>query len=69
MVETQFSQARFKGDAARARAVYANTTPLQAEDIAETVFWCATLPAHVNVNSLEVMPTTQSFAPLAVERF
>lgn len=69
MVETQFSLARFKGDAARADAVYANTTPLQADDIAETVVWCATLPPHVNINTVEVMPTTQSFSPLAVERF
>ena len=69
MVETQFSLARFKGDADRAKAVYANTMPLKAEDIAEAVFWCATLPQHVNINSLEVMPTTQSFNPLAVERF
>lgn len=69
MVETQFSLARFKGDEARAKAVYANTTPLKAEDIAEAVFWCATLPPHMNVNSIEIMPTTQSFSPLAVERF
>ncbi|NBX66989.1 MAG: SDR family NAD(P)-dependent oxidoreductase [Proteobacteria bacterium] len=69
MVETQFSLARFKGDAARAKAVYANTHPLSPSDIAEAVVWCATLPAHVNVNSIEIMPTTQSFGPLAVERF
>lgn len=68
MVETGFSDKRFKGDAIRAKKVYADTVPLQAADIAETVYWCATLPAHVNVNTLEVMPTTQSFAPLAVER-
>ncbi|MBU6234716.1 MAG: SDR family NAD(P)-dependent oxidoreductase [Alphaproteobacteria bacterium] len=69
MVETQFSLARFKGDEARAKSVYANTTPLKAEDIAEAVFWCATCPPHMNVNSIEIMPTTQSFSPLAVERF
>lgn len=69
MVETQFSLARFKGDEARAKSVYANTTPLKAEDIAEAVLWCATQPAHVNVNSIEIMPTVQSFSPLAVERF
>jgi 3-hydroxy acid dehydrogenase/malonic semialdehyde reductase len=69
MVETQFSLARFKGDASKAKSVYANTTPLKAEDIAEAVVWCATQPAHVNVNSIEIMPTTQSFSPLAVERF
>lgn len=69
MVETQFSLARFKGDAEKAANVYANTTPLTAEDIAETVFWVASLPPHVNVNALEVMPTVQSFGPLPVERF
>lgn len=68
MVETAFSLARFKGDAAKADAVYAGTTPLKAEDIAESVFWAATLPEHVNINSLEVMPTKQSFGPLIVER-
>jgi 3-hydroxy acid dehydrogenase / malonic semialdehyde reductase len=68
MVETGFSLARFKGDKKRADAVYANTTPLTAEDVAETVVWAATLPPHVNINSLEVMPTKQSFGALAVER-
>ena len=69
MVETQFSLVRFKGDQAKADAVYANTAPLQAEDVAETVFWAATLPAHVNINRIELMPTTQSPGPLQVERF
>lgn len=68
MVETGFSDKRFKGDTIRAKKVYADTVPLQAADIAETIYWCATLPAHVNVNTLEVMPTTQSFSALAVER-
>ena len=68
IVETNFALARFKGEKEKADAVYADTTPLQAEDIAETVQWAACLPAHVNVNTLEVMPTTQSFAPLHVER-
>ncbi|MCB1537934.1 MAG: SDR family NAD(P)-dependent oxidoreductase [Rhodospirillales bacterium] len=69
MVETRFSLARFKGDTDKAAKVYANTTPLVAEDIAESVVWAATLPPHVNVNAIEIMPTTQSFGPLAVERF
>ncbi len=68
MVETQFSTVRFKGDQAKADAVYANTTPLTAEDVAESVFWAATLPPHFNINRLELMPTTQSFGPFAVER-
>lgn len=69
MAETPFSLNRFKGDAEKAASVYANTTPLTAEDIAESVVWAATLPSHVNVNTLEVMPTDQSFSPLAVERY
>lgn len=69
MVETQFSLARFKGDRARADAVYANTAPLQAADVADVVLFAATRPPHVNINRLEVMPTTQAFGPLAVERF
>lgn len=68
MAETPFSLNRFKGDTKKAESVYANTTPLTAEDIAESVVWAATLPEHVNVNTLEVMPTKQSFSALAVER-
>lgn len=68
MAKTPFSLVRFNGDVQKADAVYANTTPLTAEDIAESVFWAATLPEHVNINSLEVMPTKQSFSALAVER-
>ncbi|PZO87856.1 MAG: NAD(P)-dependent oxidoreductase [Micavibrio aeruginosavorus] len=67
-VETQFSAVRFKGDSTRADAVYAGTQSLQAEDIAETVFWAATLPPHVNINRMEVMATTQYPAGLAFER-
>lgn len=69
MVETQFSTVRFKGDTEKAGAVYAGTTPLTADDVAESVFWAASLPTHVNINRIELMPTTQSFGPLAVERF
>lgn len=69
MVETQFSRVRFKGDEGAAAHVYANTKPLKAEDVAEGVFWAATLPEHFNVNRLEIMPTVQSFGPLPVERF
>lgn len=68
MAETPFSLNRFKGDADKAAQVYANTTALTADDIAETVTWCACLPSHVNVNTLEVMPTDQSFSALHVER-
>ncbi|MEM6812159.1 MAG: SDR family NAD(P)-dependent oxidoreductase [Pseudomonadota bacterium] len=68
MAETPFSVNRFKGDEKKAEAVYAKTTPLTADDIAESVYWSACLPAHVNINSIELMPTQQSFAALKVER-
>ncbi|MFA5592813.1 MAG: SDR family NAD(P)-dependent oxidoreductase [Micavibrio sp.] len=67
-VETQFSRVRFKGDEARAGAVYAGTESLRAEDIAESVFWAATLPPHVNINRLEIMATAQYPAGLAFDR-
>lgn len=65
---TEFSQVRFHGDDARAAQVYDNTEPLTAEDVAETVHWIASLPAHVNVNVIELMPVRQAFAGLAVSR-
>lgn len=69
MVQTQFSLSRFKGNKEKADAVYANTKPLLAGDVAEAVFWAATLPPHVNINRIELMPTTQSPGALQVERF
>lgn len=68
MVETQFSKVRFKGDEEKAASVYANTTPLTAEDVAESVVWASCLPPHFNINRIEMMPTVQSFGPLPVER-
>ncbi|MFO0661260.1 MAG: SDR family NAD(P)-dependent oxidoreductase [Polyangiaceae bacterium] len=68
MVETEFSLVRYKGDEAKANAVYASFQPLSADDIAETVYWSATLPEHVNINRLEVMPVRQAFAGFAVKR-
>ncbi|TYO98926.1 hypothetical protein EDC39_10450 [Geothermobacter ehrlichii] len=68
MAETEFSQVRFKGDEARAAAVYRGARALSAEDIAECVFWCASLPEHVNINQLEVMPTDQSWGATMVHR-
>ena len=67
-VETQFSNVRFHGDDARAQKVYEGTQSLQAADVAESVVWAATLPPRMNINRLEIMPTTQSFAGLTVER-
>ncbi len=61
-VHTEFSNVRFKGDTARADAVYAGMTPLTADDIAETLLWCATRPAHVNISEIIIMPTDQASA-------
>ncbi|HSD39372.1 MAG TPA: SDR family NAD(P)-dependent oxidoreductase [Rhodocyclaceae bacterium] len=65
---TEFSNVRFHGDDKKAEQVYANTQSLTAEDIAESVYWVTTLPAHVNVNVLELMPVTQAAGPLAISR-
>jgi NADP-dependent 3-hydroxy acid dehydrogenase YdfG len=68
MAETEFSLVRFRGEAERAAKVYAGVDPLTADDIAESVCWVTSLPAHVNVNSLELMPVQQAWGPLAVHR-
>jgi NADP-dependent 3-hydroxy acid dehydrogenase YdfG len=68
MAESEFSKVRFKGDDGRAGTVYKGTEPLRPDDIAEVVFFAATLPSHVNVNTLEVMSIDQSWGPLAVHR-
>jgi Short-chain alcohol dehydrogenase of unknown specificity len=65
---TEFSVVRFDGDAERAARVYAGMVPLTADDVAEAVYWCATQPPHVNVNTIELMPVAQSFAPFQVDR-
>jgi 3-hydroxy acid dehydrogenase/malonic semialdehyde reductase len=65
---TEFSEIRFHGDREKAAGVYAGTQPIMPEDIAETVYWVATLPAHVNINLVEMMPVCQAFGPLAVSR-
>ena len=68
MADTEFSLTRFAGDQAKADAVYAGMQPLTPDDIAESIHWAATLPQHVNVNTIELMPTSQSFAPVQVAR-
>ena len=65
---TEFSAVRFGGDTARAAGLYAGTTPLSAEDIAEAAAWVVGLPAHMNVNRMELMPTCQASGPLAIRR-
>ena len=60
MVETEFSIVRFHGDEERAKKVYEGLQPLTPQDIAETVFWVASRPAHVNINDIIIMPTVQA---------
>ena len=65
---TEFSNVRFKGDDGKAEKTYQNTVALTPEDVSEAVWWVSTLPAHVNINTLEMMPVTQSYAGLNVHR-
>lgn len=60
MVETEFSEVRFKGDKEKAKNVYAGLTPLNGYDIAETISFVLSRPAHVNINDLLIMPTAQA---------
>jgi serine 3-dehydrogenase len=68
MVETEFTVVRTGGDQAASDALYRGVNPLTAEDIAETIFWVASQPPHVNLNRIEIMPVNQSFAGFAVAR-
>lgn len=66
MVETEFSEVRFKGDKERAKSVYHNLEPLVADDIAEAVWFAASRPKHVNINDMLIMPTAQANATTVV---
>jgi 3-hydroxy acid dehydrogenase/malonic semialdehyde reductase len=65
---SEFSKVRFGGDGDKAAAVYAGTNAMVPEDIAETAAWLIGLPAHVNINRIEMMPTCQANGPFAVKR-
>jgi 3-hydroxy acid dehydrogenase / malonic semialdehyde reductase len=65
---TEFSSVRFDGDSERAAKIYQGADALTPDDIAEAVHWVANLPARVNINTLEMMPVTQTFGPLPVHR-
>jgi 3-hydroxy acid dehydrogenase / malonic semialdehyde reductase len=67
MADTEFSLVRLK-DEGKAKAVYQGMQPLTADDVADTVAWCLTRPAHFNVNVIEMMPTDQAFSPFSVHR-
>jgi len=68
MVETEFTLVRTGWDQAASDALYANMDPMTAEDIADSIWWVATLPPHLNINALELMPVNQSWAGFAVHR-
>ena len=68
LAQTEFSLVRFDGDQGKADDVYKGTDPLTAEDIAEAVIWAAEQPQHVNINSIELMPTSQAWAALAIDK-
>ncbi|MEA3052035.1 MAG: serine 3-dehydrogenase [Sphingomonadales bacterium] len=68
MAETEFTLVRNGGDRSASDALYRGVNPMTAEDIAETLFWVATLPPHLNINVVELMPVSQSFAGFQVAR-
>ena len=65
---TEFSEVRFRGDQARAAAVYAGADALTPDDVVEAIVWVLDRPPHVNINELSLMPVCQAFGPLAVTR-
>ena len=68
MAETEFMLVRTGGDQAASDQLYAKMNPMTAEDLAETIWWIATLPPHLNINAIELMPVSQSFAGFTVIR-
>ncbi len=68
MVETEFTLVRTGGNQAASDALYCGANPMSAADIAETIRWIAELPPHLNINTLELMPVSQSFAGFQVAR-
>jgi len=68
MAETEFTLVRTGGDREASDKLYAGVKPMTADDIAETIWWIANLPPHLNINIVELMPVNQSFAGFAVHR-
>ena len=68
MAETEFSIVRTGGDQAASDRLYANMNPMTPADLAETIWWIATLPPHLNINTIELMPVSQSWAGFVVAR-
>ena len=68
MVETEFTLVRTGGNQEASDKLYKGANPMTAEDIAETLFWIASLPPHMNINRIELMPVNQSFSGFQVYR-
>jgi serine 3-dehydrogenase len=68
MVETEFTVVRTGGDQAASDKLYGGVNPMTGDDIAETMLWVATLPPHMNINTIELMPVNQAFSPFLVHR-
>jgi serine 3-dehydrogenase (NADP+) len=68
MAETEFTLVRTGGDKEASDKLYAGMNPMTAEDITETIWWIANLPPHLNINTIELMPVSQSFAGFVVSR-
>lgn len=68
MVETEFTLVRTEGDRQASDKLYGGANPMTGEDIANTLLWVAQLPPHLNINTLELMPVSQSFAGFQVAR-
>jgi 3-hydroxy acid dehydrogenase/malonic semialdehyde reductase len=68
LAETEFSLVRFKGDQEKAKVPYQNIAPMTADDVTEQIFFCCTLPRHVNINRIQSMATMQAFGPFAFKR-
>ncbi|MDA0237238.1 MAG: SDR family NAD(P)-dependent oxidoreductase [Proteobacteria bacterium] len=68
MSETEFTLVRTKGDQSASDKLYAGANPMTGDDIAQTLYWIATLPPHMNINRVELMPVNQSFSPFQIHR-
>ena len=68
MSETEFTLVRTKGDQSASDKLYEGANPMTGEDIAKTLYWIATLPPHMNINRVELMPVNQSFSPFQVHQ-
>jgi NADP-dependent 3-hydroxy acid dehydrogenase YdfG len=68
MTETEFMLQRYHGNEAEKAKVYAGIQPMTPDDIAETIFWSCTLPRHVNINRMQMMPVMQAFGPIVAKR-